>query len=296
MAESESAQTAAGPSPRTEPASSTRKRFDARRVYTAVILIPAIYAVIRYSPAWAFTVLIIAGGTIALFELYRMAFAGRKNAVLVGLGIASAALMIAHPHLPFSVADLLLLGTLLMALTLLGGPASLEHRFRDMTVALFGVLYVGLTLSALVSTRALPTGEWLILFVAMVTWAGDTGAYYAGNLWGKHLLAPRVSPKKTMEGLLGGMALAVAMSLLARAWFLPQFSVMDALVLGALLTVAGLFGDLCESAMKRSVGVKDSGGILPGHGGMLDRLDSLLFTAPVFYYYIALVRGATPLP
>lgn len=272
-------------------APSTGRRFDARRVYTAVVLVPALYAIIRYLPAWTFTLLIVVGGSIALFELYRMAFGLRENTVLVGLGLASTAAVIAHPHLTLSLGDLLLAATLAMILAMLCAGAFIEHRFKDATVVLFGVLYIGLTLSSLVSTRALPAGEWLVLFVALVTWAGDTGAYYAGSLWGRHLLAPRVSPKKTLEGLLGGMALAVAVSLLARAWFLPQFTAMDALFLGVLLTVAGLFGDLCESAMKRSVGVKDSGGILPGHGGMLDRLDSLLFTAPAFYYYIVLVRA-----
>jgi len=92
------------------------------------------------------------------------------------------------------------------------------------------------------------------------------------------------------------MTLACGAALLAQTWFLPQLRLMDALILGVLLTGAGLLGDLCESAIKRSVGAKDSGGILPGHGGMLDRLDSLLFTAPTFYYYVLFVRGLPPLP
>jgi phosphatidate cytidylyltransferase len=174
--------------------------------------------------------------------------------------------------------------------------ASMDYRFKDTAIALFGVLYVGLTLSTLVSMRALPAGEWFVLFVLLVTWAADTGAYFAGTRWGRHLLAPAISPKKTVEGLIGGVALAVGISLLAQAWFLPQLSVLDAVVLGLLLTGTGLIGDLSESVIKRSVGVKDSGGILPGHGGMLDRLDSLLFTAPTFYYYVTVVRGIAPLP
>lgn len=257
---------------------------------------PAIWAVIRYLPPWAFTILLVAGGCIALFELYRIALSARHNPLLVALGMATASLVIASPHLSFTLADLLLLGTLAVLLAMLFTDASNEHRFKDAAIVMFGVLYVGLTLGTLASTRAAPTGEWMVLFVALVTWAGDTGAYYAGSLWGRHLIAPRVSPKKTAEGLLGGMALAVTAALIARFWFLPELSVRDAMILGVLLTVAGLFGDLCESTIKRSVSVKDSGGILPGHGGMLDRLDSLLFTAPVFYYYIALVRGLTPLP
>jgi phosphatidate cytidylyltransferase len=273
----------------------TSRRFDPRRVYTAALLVPAIWAVIRYLPPWTFTLLLIAGGTIALGELYRMAFGGRTNRALTGLGLTLSASIIARPHLGVDLADVLLPGTIAMMLAMLCTGTSLEHRFTDLAVALFGALYVGVTLGTLAATRLLPAGEWLVLFVALVTWAGDTGAYYAGSLWGRHLLAPSVSPKKTIEGLSGGLVLAVAAALLARALFVDEFSLADSVMLGAMLTVAGLFGDLCESAIKRSTGVKDSGGILPGHGGMLDRLDSLLFTAPAFYYYVIQVRGLAAL-
>lgn len=296
MAKFGSAHSSADTAPPTTTSPAATRRFDSRRVYTAAVLAPAIYAIIRYLPSWAFTLLLIAGGSLALGELYRITFAERKNTILVGLGLITTALLIGRTHLGLPLADLLVFGTIAIIVAMLFSPVAPEHRFKDTTVALFGVLYIGLTLSALVSTRALPAGEFFVLFVALVTWAGDTGAYYAGSLWGRHLLAPTVSPKKTVEGLCGGMALAVGASVLAQAWFLPQLSITDALALGLLLTSAGLFGDLCESTIKRSVGVKDSGGILPGHGGMLDRLDSLLFTAPTFYYYVTLVRGISPLP
>jgi phosphatidate cytidylyltransferase len=279
----------------TTPPAATR-RFDLRRVYTAALLAPAIYAIIRYLPPWALTCLLIAGGSIALLELYRISFQARSNRLLIGMGLAASALILVRTHLSLALPDLLVAATLTLVIAMLFAPTPIEHRLRDTTITLFGVLYVGLTLSMLVSTRSLPAGEWFVFFVALVTWAADTGAYYAGTLWGTHLLAPSVSPKKTVEGVLGGMALATGAALLAHAWFLPQLSLWDASVLGVLLTVAGLLGDLCESAIKRSVGVKDSGGILPGHGGMLDRLDSLLFTAPTFYYYVTFVRGIWPLP
>lgn len=155
-------------------------------------------------------------------------------------------------------------------------------------MTLFGVLYLGLTLGTLSMTRLLPQGEWLIFFLLLVTWASDTGAYYVGTLYGRHRLAPTISPKKTVEGLVGGLISAVIVAYVARWWFFPDFSSLDCLILATLLTLTGLWGDLTESAMKRSVGIKDSGGILPGHGGMLDRLDSLLFTAPIFYYYVTM--------
>lgn len=261
-----------------------------------MILLPVIYAVIRYLPPWALTLLVIAGGSIALTELYRICFQPRSNHLLIGVGLAASALMMARLHLSLTLAELLVGSILALLVALLCSSIPPEHRFKDMAITAFGVVYVGFTLSTLASTRSLPAGEFLVFFVALVTWAADTGAYYAGTLWGKHLLAPSISPKKTIEGAFGGFALAMGTSLLARAWFVPHLPLLDAALLGLLLTGSGLLGDLSESAIKRRVGVKDSGGILPGHGGMLDRLDSLLFTAPTFYYYVTWIRGISPAP
>lgn len=236
----------------------------------------------------------MAGGFFALMELYRICFQSRPNHLLVGAGLVISALVLARQHMPFGLMEILAVTALALPAAMLLSPGPFERRLRDLAITAFGVLYVGFTLSTIVSTRALPAGELFVLFVAIVTWAADTGAYYAGTLWGKHLLAPSVSPKKTIEGVGGGLILAVGAALAASAWFVPQLSLVDALILGLLLTVAGLFGDLWESMIKRRVGVKDSGSILPGHGGMLDRLDSLLFTAPTFYYYVTWVRGISP--
>jgi phosphatidate cytidylyltransferase len=276
----------------TTPSAGTR-RFDLRRVYTAALLIPGVYIIIRYLPPWCLTLLLMAGGFFALMELYRICFQSRPNHLLVGAGLVISALVLARQHMPFGLMEILAVTALALPAAMLLSPGPFERRLRDLAITALGVLYVGFTLSTIVSTRALPAGELFVLFVAIVTWAADTGAYYAGTLWGKHLLAPSVSPKKTIEGVGGGLILAVGAAL-AACWFVPQLSLVDALILGLLLTVAGLFGDLWESMIKRRVGVKDSGSILPGHGGMLDRLDSLLFTAPTFYYYVTWVRGISP--
>jgi phosphatidate cytidylyltransferase len=158
------------------------------------------------------------------------------------------------------------------------------------------MLYIGLTLSYLVMIRLLPEGQSLLFFLLLVTWAADTGAYYVGTLYGQRALAPRISPKKTIEGLAGGLAGATITAYAARWWFVPELTYVDMVALALLLTLAGLWGDLVESAIKRSVGTKDSGGLLPGHGGMLDRLDSLLFTAPAFYYYVTFLGRAASYP
>lgn len=287
--------TVSGSTDVTAPPAITR-RFDRRRVYTAVILVPFIYVVIRYLPPWALTLLLVAGGSIALLELYRICFYPRSNRALVGIGLAASALMVAHRQLSPASPWLLAVSGLALIPALLSSSGPMERRLKDAGITVFGVCYVGFTLSTLASTRALPEGEFFVFFVALVTWAADTGAYYAGTLWGRHLLAPSISPKKTIEGVIGGLVLAMGASLLAHGSFLPQLLLLDAVLLGLLLTGSGLAGDLCESAIKRCMGVKDSGGILPGHGGMLDRLDSLLFTAPTFYYYVSYIRGISPPP
>ncbi|MFO0702117.1 MAG: CDP-archaeol synthase [Nitrospira sp.] len=270
------------------------RQFDLRRLYTAAVLIPAVYIIIVHLAPWALTLLLIAVGSIALLELYRLSFQSRLNHILVGIGLALFVLTIARSHLSLPLPELLLVGAAALVVTAMVAGTSSTYRWKDPLLALFGVLYVGLPLSTVVSARSLPAGAFLVLFLAVVTWASDSGAYYAGTLWGKHPLMPSISPKKTYEGLLGGLIGAIAAALLAQLWFASELSWIDAVALGILLTLTGLIGDLFESAIKRRTGVKDSGGILPGHGGMLDRIDSLLFTAPTFYYYVAHVRGLLP--
>ncbi|TKB68109.1 MAG: phosphatidate cytidylyltransferase [Nitrospira sp.] len=271
-----------------EPATKVAPRFDPRRIYTILVLAPLLYAAIRYLPPLAFSGLVVLAGGLALFEFYRLCFSDRRHSWLIGVGLAGfAALILATHRLDIIVPVLLATLVGVMSVPLLS-RAPLEQSLRDGAMTLFGVLYLGLTLGMLSMTRLLPQGEWLIFFLLLVTWASDTGAYYVGTLFGRHRLAPTISPKKTVEGLVGGLIGAIIVAYAARWWFLPELSGLDCLILGTLLTLTGLWGDLAESAMKRSVGMKDSGGILPGHGGMLDRLDSLLFTAPVFYYYVSM--------
>jgi phosphatidate cytidylyltransferase len=271
-----------------EPAPTAAPRFDPRRIYTILVLAPLLYAVIRYLPPLAFSGVVVLAGGLALFEFYRLCFSDRSHSWLIGIGLTGFALLILGAHRPDIIAPALLATLVGIMSVPLFSRAPLEQSLRDGAMTLFGVLYLGLTLCTLSMTRLLPQGEWLIFFLLLVTWASDTGAYYVGTLYGRHRLAPTISPKKTVEGLVGGLIGAIIVAYAAHWWFLPELSGLDCLILGTLLTIAGLWGDLAESAMKRSAGMKDSGGILPGHGGMLDRLDSLLFTAPVFYYYVTL--------
>ncbi|THJ24405.1 MAG: phosphatidate cytidylyltransferase [Nitrospira sp. CG24E] len=271
-----------------DPTPVTAPRFDPRRIYTILVLAPLVYAVIRYLPPLAFSGVVVLAGSLALFEFYRICFGERGHAWLTGIGMTGFTAVILGTHRPEIIGPALLATLVCIISVPLFSRSPLEQSLKDGALTLFGVLYLGLTLGTLSMTRLLPEGEWLIFFLLLVTWASDTVAYYVGTLFGRHPLAPRISPKKTVEGLVGGLIGAIIVAYIARWWFLPDLSGLDCLVLAVLLTVTGLWGDLTESVMKRSVGMKDSGGILPGHGGMLDRLDSLLFAAPAFYYYVTL--------
>jgi len=179
---------------------------------------------------------------------------------------------------------------------------------KNLGATFLGAVYVGWLFSYLVAINgiqavaglqrqidlgAIPLpdriGGWLVLFVVFATWAADTGAYLVGRKWGTHKLSPTLSPGKSWEGLLAGLGCSIVMSgLMGRAIGMPW---MHIVVLGVGIGVAGLIGDLAESSLKRDIGIKDFGSILPGHGGILDRFDSLLFAAPFFYYYVTLVLG-----
>ena len=274
-----------------DPAQTVHKaaaRFDARRVYTVLLVAPLLYGAICYLPPIASTCIVAVVGTLSLFELYRLCRPSAQP-LAMGIGVAGCVALIVGPHYPGIVQPSLLVALVATLSIPLLVKMPLQESLKEGAITITGLLYIGLTLSYLVMIRLLPQGEWFLLFLLLVTWAADTGAYYVGTLCGQHALAPRISPKKTIEGLVGGLIGATIFAYAARWWFLSEFSGADCLILAVLLTLAGLWGDLTESAIKRSVGVKDSGGLLPGHGGMLDRLDSLLFTAPAFYYYVTFI-------
>jgi phosphatidate cytidylyltransferase len=151
------------------------------------------------------------------------------------------------------------------------------------------VVYIPLSLSTLVLMRAGPDGVTWIFFILFVVFLGDVGAYYVGTYKGKHRLNPSISPGKTIEGALGGLGANLVVGLVFKAVFLPGLPFLWTAVLVLTMGAAGQAGDLFESEMKRAAGIKDSGNILPGHGGLLDRIDALLFAAPVAYVWNILV-------
>jgi phosphatidate cytidylyltransferase len=170
---------------------------------------------------------------------------------------------------------------------------NLEDSLPSSAIAVLATTYVGMLGGSLIRLRNdFPEGSKLVFFLLLVVWLGDSGAYYVGKTFGKHKLSPRISPKKTVEGLAGGIAASVITAVVIHLTFFKAFPLVHAIIAGVILSFAGVVGDLAESMWKRSAAVKDSGTLIPGHGGFLDRFDSILFTAPILYtYWALLVRG-----
>jgi phosphatidate cytidylyltransferase len=184
-------------------------------------------------------------------------------------------------ELPLLLAVLLSAG---FAMLSRGEPAEM---LRTTWSTLYPVIFVALLLAYLVALRRMPgeDGEDLVMLLFLCVIFGDTGALYVGSWIGRRPLAPHLSPKKTREGALAGLVASVGAAVVAHLWFYQRLPLGHTLILGLVLGIAGMAGDLMESMIKRAVGAKDSSGLIPGHGGLLDRTDSLLFSAPILYYY-----------
>jgi phosphatidate cytidylyltransferase len=181
---------------------------------------------------------------------------------------------------------LIFMAVVLVTFTFRGAP--FDKMIASTGATILGVLYVVLLGGHLVAVRngfVQTLSAHLLSFFFLVIMGSDTGAYYVGRAFGKHKLAPSISPGKTWEGAVGGLVASLLMATLAHYWFFRDLPLKWALPLAATMSVVGIFGDLAESALKRGAGAKDAANILPGHGGLLDRLDSLLFNAPVIYYF-----------
>jgi len=250
-----------------------------QRELTAAVLIPAVLAILVAAPPWAWAALMTGAGALALAEFYRLiAAAGWTAPRIPGFAVLLAVcgatyLGSAAGLVAAAAAGLLLLPTLVMFASppvgvLLASSAS----------SVFATLYVALGAAAMIALRAV--GWRPVIFVLAVVWASDSAAYYVGRRFGKRKLAPVVSPKKTWEGLWGQLGAGLLVGLLARVLLFPSGSVPALALLGLAAAGLAVVGDLLESTFKRSCDVKDSGGLLPGHGGFLDRLDSLLYVSP----------------
>lgn len=264
------------------------------RLLTAAVGIPIILWMLFLAPSWVWSSIAVLTAAVAASELATMTLKEQRPLqlwmVLSTSGVT--AVMVFVPQ-----ADALI--STFFAVSITGAVASLLRPDPMNTASgrmgwlIGGPIYLGGAIAAMAKLQHLNGGTggiWVVLSMVLA-WGSDTGGYFAGRAFGKHKLYEKVSPKKTVEGAIGGLAAIVAMALVMKFLWMPELTVANAIVLSLVAGVIGQAGDLCISVIKRSTGVKDSGVIIPGHGGLLDRIDALMFTAPVTWLYAHWVLG-----
>jgi phosphatidate cytidylyltransferase len=264
-----------------------------QRELSAAVAIPAVLAILFFAPPWGFGTLVAILSLATLREFYLLAEAqGVPVPKWLALAFAAAVLAAAVWPAPspsgITVAGGLFLAAALFATALMLAGIPTAQALSGTAVATLGLPMIVFPCCALIwlARANLPGasarfGPRLILFLLVTIWGCDSFAYYVGKNFGRHKLAPEVSPKKTIEGSIGGLIGSVLVAVGAALLFVPEFRPLEAALIGGLASTAGQLGDLVESLFKRGAGVKDSGHFLPGHGGFYDRVDSLLFAAPV---------------
>ena len=274
--------------------------MQSQRWLTALILLPLLILVLLKGGLALFVLVILVVSGLGQWEFLGMFQAEadksrRLKAILLG-SLLLLSFCTAHPSSnlctpsgilfcnPSTVLFVLVWCLFFLFLFHLVSYGHIEHLSQDLAVNLLGLLYLPFLLGHLIWLRFLSQGEWWVLWFLLVIFAGDTGAYYTGRTLGKTKLYPAVSPGKTWAGVWGGLAASLVVGVLLGRWLLEGMGVTALAALAVVLAVVGLLGDLFESMLKRQVQVKDASNLLPGHGGMLDRLDSILFTAPVVVY------------
>jgi phosphatidate cytidylyltransferase len=254
-----------------------------KRLATALVLIPAVVWLTLFAPDWAFEAVVAAVALISFYEFDQIAVAnGAMRCGVAGMIAGVALLFVTSPLVVIVIAALV---GMVMALRV----ADLSKAMVSAAAFALGVVYIFGAWRCAIELHLIDH-HWL-MFAMLLSWAGDTAALYVGKSLGRRPLAPRVSPAKTWEGAIGSVAGGLLAGWIYAYYLLPSAPWWQVLILASAGNIAGQVGDLCESAMKRGAGVKDSGNTLPGHGGWLDRVDSTLFSVPVVYGLL-LIFGA----
>jgi len=253
------------------------------RVLSAVVLIPIVVGTVWFLPPLATLVFAAVAAVLAFIEYADLAAAlgVRIPRAISGAAVVAACVAVAFWPPPLdlvAISALIVIGSLAVAS---GHPG--PDVLRDAASALFPVLYIGVPLGALAAVR-FSSREALVLLMATIV-VSDSAQYYSGRAFGRRLLAPAISPKKTVEGAVGGMILGTLVMTLGARYLYPDAATPLLVLVSAAVVALGMVGDLFESLLKRSAGVKDSSSLIPGHGGVLDRIDSWLFAGPVFYVF-----------
>ena len=255
-----------------------------QRVLSALIVLPIIFLAIWFDGP-AYSLIIAAIAALGILEFCSMMGLSRRHPLTL-FGLVGALLFVLVAHVEGSYSAPLLTSIAVFSLIWLLFQRSVKDAANNWAWSLSGIIYIGWLLSHFIPLRDLEGGREWVLFVVLVTFAADTAAFFIGRAWGRHSLAPKISSGKTWEGAVGGFLGAIAASLILTLLLNLSIPYWQSVVLGALIGIFAPLGDLAESMLKRSTGLKDSGTLIPGHGGILDRLDSILFTVVIVYYYV----------
>jgi phosphatidate cytidylyltransferase len=259
-----------------------------KRLFTAMIIIPPVALLIRFGPSYALCLMVCVAAILGLYEFYHMTLpksgAGEKIAAII-LGFIVCILFQWTPYETINLCFVVIVLVLFLGYAFSSKQLSvLPSRIG---IIFLGIFYVPFLLSHITLINKLPQGIFWVLLLLVTVWVGDTFAFVIGSWWGRHKLSPQISPHKTVEGFFACFVGAILTVFVFKSLFLPAVTVIDSLVIGSGIALFGQLGDLSESMIKRGGKVKDSGSLFPGHGGMLDRVDSFLFAAPFLYYFLA---------
>lgn len=269
--------------------------LEKKKIWTGFLIAPALLVLIFWGPSFTLPLMVLIATFLGLREFYTLALPrSKKIERIIGIGSGLILnLLLAFGNLDKTPLFLVLILLLLLVLSM-GTSENLATTITQVGVSLFGILYIGFLLSYVSLIRGLPNGKAWALFLIVTVWAGDIFAFSGGSLFGKHKLYPRISPKKTYEGLIGGILGSILLAMAFALLFLPEVNKGICVLLAIGMGIFGQLGDFSESMLKRSAQVKDSGNLIPGHGGMLDRMDSFLLASPFLYYSLVYLLRVTP--
>jgi phosphatidate cytidylyltransferase len=258
-----------------------------KRFATALIIIPLVGLLIIFGPSYTLSLMVCAAAILGLYEFYTMTMSEGGTGEKIG-GIVLGVILCTLFQWAPSEMIMIFLGAVMVILFLGYAFSSKELSIlpNRIGIVFLGIIYIPFLLSHVSLINKLPQGIFWVLLLLATVWVGDTFALLIGSWWGRHKLSPQISPHKTVEGFFACFVGAVLTVFSFKALFLPTLRAADALLVGLGIALFGQLGDLSESMIKRGAKVKDSGNLIPGHGGVLDRLDSFLFAAPFLYYFL----------
>jgi phosphatidate cytidylyltransferase len=270
-------------------------KIEKEKIWMGFLIVPPVIFLIAIGPPSILFLMVLLATFFGLREFYNLALPHSKQAErIVGMGLGLIlSLILSYSDMkvvfPFIVFLLLFLSVLFMRTS-----ENLSSTISNIGITLFGIFYIGFLLSHVSLIRKMEDGMLWVLFLIATVWAGDISAFLSGSLFGRHKLYPKISPKKTYEGLGGAIVGTVIVALAFARLFIPHLQRWPCILLAIGIGILGQLGDFAESMLKRSAQVKDSGSLIPGHGGMLDRLDSFLFSAPFLHYSLLYLLRETP--